>query len=384
MAAVAPNVQPILPPAWLGVLGGGQLGRFFVIAARNMGYRVAVLDPHRDSPAGALAERHLAAEYEDRAALDELARLCQAVTTEFENVPAASLAHLAARTRVAPSAQCVAVAQDRIAEKAALLAHGFPVAPYAPITGEQDFGRLREFPAILKTARLGYDGKGQVDVARAADLAGAWQALGRVPCVLERRLALERELSVIVARGPDGESRAFAVAENRHRHGILDVSIVPARIDAALTERAREMARRLVGALGYVGVLGVEFFVVAGELYVNEIAPRPHNSGHYTLDACVTSQYAQQVRALCGLPLGDERLLSPATMVNVLGDAWRGGEPPPWQAVLAEPRAKLYLYGKAEARPGRKMAHFTVLDASPERALSVALELRARLGIGEA
>jgi 5-(carboxyamino)imidazole ribonucleotide synthase len=369
---------PILPPAWLGVLGGGQLGRFFAIAARQMGYRVAVFDPDPASPAGAIADRHIAASFDDAAALDEIADCCTAVTTEFENVPAASLARLAARTRVAPSPQCVAAAQDRIREKALLARHGLPLGPYAPVSREEDLTRPDLYPAVLKTARLGYDGKGQARVASPEEAREAWRSFGRVPCVLERRLELECELSAIVARGEDGELRAFAVAENRHRHGILDISIVPARVPGRLAQAAQSLAGRLAAALGYVGVLAVEYFVVNGELFANEIAPRPHNSGHYTLEACATSQYEQQVRALCGLALGDERLLTPAAMVNVLGDAWRGGEPR-WEAVLGDPGAKLHLYGKREPRPGRKMGHFTVLAESAEAALERALELRARL-----
>lgn len=373
---------PILPPATLGVLGGGQLGRFFVIAAREMGYRVLVLDPERASPAGALADRHIAAAYDDAAALDELADACAAVTIEFENVPADSLARMAGRTRVAPAPECVAVSQDRIREKAAFVAHGLPVGPYAQVIVEGDLERSELYPAVLKRARFGYDGKGQARVASPAEARAAWATLGRAPCVLERRLELDCEVSVVLARGTDGATVPFTVAENRHRHGILDVSIAPARVAPALAAEAQAMAGRLAAAMGYVGVLGVEFFVSGGKLLVNEIAPRPHNSGHYTLDACATSQYQQQVRALCGVPLGDARLLCPAVMVNVLGEAWRAGEPD-WAAVLAEPGAKLHLYGKAEPRPGRKMGHFTVLDADPARALEAALALRARLGIGD-
>lgn len=373
---------PILPPAWLGVLGGGQLGRFFAIAARQMGYRVAAFDPDPASPAGAIAERHIAASFDDAAALDELAGCCAAVTTEFENVPAASLARLAARTRVAPAPECVAAAQDRIREKALLARYGLPLGPYAPVSREEDLARPELYPAVLKTARLGYDGKGQSRVASPEEARQAWRSLGRVPCVLERRLELECELSAIVARGEDGELRAFAVAENRHRHGILDISIAPARVPAPLAQAAQSLAGRLAAALGYVGVLAVEYFVVGGELFANEIAPRPHNSGHYTLDACASSQYEQQVRALCGLALGDERLLAPAVMVNVLGDAWRGGEPR-WETVLGDPGAKLHLYGKREPRPGRKMGHFTVLGKSVEDALERALAIKARLVRGD-
>lgn len=373
---------PILPSATLGVLGGGQLGRFFVIAARQMGYRVTVLDPDPESPAGGLADRHIAAAYDDRAALDRLAADCAAITTEFENVPAESMAYLARACRVAPGASCVAVSQDRIREKAALDQAGFPVGPYAAVTRETDLERADLYPGVLKRARFGYDGKGQARVASPEAARRAWAAFDRAPCVLERMLRLDCEVSVVVARGDDGATAAFSVAENRHRHGILDVSIAPARVDATLAREAQAMAARLAAVLGYVGVLAVEFFIAEGRLLVNEIAPRPHNSGHYTMEACVTSQYAQQLRALCGLPLGDVRLLSPAVMVNVLGDAWRAGEPP-WAEVLAEPRAKLHLYGKRSARPGRKMAHITVLDAQIERALEAALALRARLGIGD-
>ncbi len=376
------RLLPILPPATLGVLGGGQLGRFFVIAARQMGYRVTVLDPDAESPAGALGDRHIAAKFDDRAALDALAADCAAITTEFENVPAESMAYLARSRRVAPSAECVAISQDRVREKAALAKHGFPLGAYANIERDADLDRAELYPAVLKRARFGYDGKGQARVASPAEARKAWSAFERAPCVLERLLALDCEVSVVVARGEDGATAPFTVAENRHRHGILDVSIAPARVGAALAGEAQAMAAKLAGALGYVGVLGVEFFVSKGRLLVNEIAPRPHNSGHYTIEACVTSQYAQQVRALCGLPLGEARLLSPAVMVNVLGDAWRNGDPP-WDAVFAEPRAKLHLYGKASARPGRKMAHITVLDAEIERALEAALALRARLGIGD-
>lgn len=375
-----PPSGAILPPATLGMLGGGQLGRFFVLAARQMGYRVVVLDPDPGSPAGALADHHLVADYSDHAALDALAAHCAAITTEFENVPAESLVHLSRSRRVAPSAECVAIAQDRIREKAAISAQGLPLGAYAPIRVEADLDRNDLYPGILKRARFGYDGKGQARVSDLAAARAAWQAFERAPCVLERLVPLQCEVSVVVARGADGEARPFSVAENRHRAGILDVSIAPAALPSALAQEAQDMAVRLAQSLGYVGVLGVEYFVSEGRLLVNEIAPRPHNSGHYTIEACVTSQYVQQLRALCGLPLGDPRLVSPAVMVNVLGDVWRDGEPD-WSVVLGEPRAHLHLYGKAEARPGRKMGHFTVLDLEREHALAVALALRARLGI---
>jgi 5-(carboxyamino)imidazole ribonucleotide synthase len=375
-----PPSGAILPPATLGMLGGGQLGRFFVLAARQMGYRVVVLDPDPQSPAGALADHHLVADYSDSTALDALAARCVAITTEFENVPAESLVRLARSRRVAPSAECVAIAQDRIREKAAIVAHGLPLGAYAPIRAAADLERSELYPAVLKRARFGYDGKGQARVAGIDAARAAWDAFGRAPCVLERFIPLQCEVSVVVARGSDGAALAFPVAENRHRAGILDVSIVPAALPTALAQEARDMAVRLADALDYVGVLGVEYFVSEGRLLVNEIAPRPHNSGHYTIEACATSQYVQQLRALCGLPLGDVRLLTPAVMVNLLGDVWRDSEPD-WSRVLAEPRAHLHLYGKAEARPGRKMGHFTVLDVERESALAAALGLRMRLGI---
>ena len=367
----------ILPGATIGVLGGGQLGRYFVIAARQMGYRVVVLDPDPDSPAGALAEEHICAAYEDPAALARIAASCAAVTTEFESVPAAALAQLAQHCLVAPSADCVAVAQDRAREKRFLQSNGFPVAPFIIVENEADLDAAHVFPAILKVATQGYDGKGQVQVAGPDDLREAWMRLGRGRCVLEALLPLECEVSVILARTAAGEVRSYPVAENRHRDGILDTTVVPARIAPVLAEEARAMAARIAECLGYVGVLAVEFFVSQGRLLVNEIAPRPHNSGHFTLDACPTSQFEQQLRALCGLPLGDTQLLVPAAMVNILGDAMLPGAPD-WAELLALPGAKLHLYGKREPRAGRKMGHLTLLG---ERAAEGAQLCRERLGI---
>ncbi|HXF65179.1 MAG TPA: 5-(carboxyamino)imidazole ribonucleotide synthase [Burkholderiales bacterium] len=371
----------IFPGATLGMLGGGQLGRMFTLAAHSMGYRVAVLDPDPLSPAGAVSDLHLKAAYQDREALDELAGACAAVTTEFENVPAESLRWLAAHCLVRPAGDAVAIAQDRIREKRFLESCGIAVGPYAAIEREADFDRLEEalLPGVLKRARFGYDGKGQARVATRLDARRAYAALGAEPCVLERLLELRCEISVVAARGADGEARAFPVAENRHRDGILDVTVVPARVPQALAREAERAAFTVAERLDYCGVLAVEFFVTRdGRLLANEIAPRPHNSGHYTIDACVTSQFEQQVRALCGLPLGDTRLLSPVAMVNVLGDAWRHGEPA-WSEILRLPDAKLHLYGKHEPRPGRKMGHFTVLGASPDEALERALAVRAAL-----
>jgi len=371
----------IFPDAMLGMLGGGQLGRMFTLAAHSMGYRVTVLDPDPTSPAGTIADVHLRAAYQDREALERLADTCAAVTTEFENVPAESLRWLGAYCTVRPTADSVAVAQDRIREKRFLVENGFAVAPFAAITSAHECGRADAalFPGILKRARFGYDGKGQARVATPEEARAAFVAMGSEPCVLEKHVMLACEVSVVAARGADGATRSFPVAENSHRNGILDVSIVPARVERALAQRAEDQAQAVATRLGYCGVLAVEFFVTTeGELLVNEIAPRPHNSGHYTIDACVTSQFEQQVRTLCGLPLGETHLIAPAVMVNLLGDVWHGGEPA-WDAVFSCPEAKLHLYGKHEARPGRKMGHYTVLGRDVDAALSQALAVRARL-----
>ncbi|APV52446.1 5-(carboxyamino)imidazole ribonucleotide synthase [Betaproteobacteria bacterium GR16-43] len=371
------------PGATLGLLGGGQLGRMFTVAARTLGYRVTVLDPDPLSPAAEFATGHLNTAYTDPGSLDELARTCAAVTTEFENAPAEALNALAQRIVVRPSGDSVAIAQDRAREKGFFAERGFPLGPAAAIRTEADFDAALarvKLPALLKTARFGYDGKGQARIDSRAALERTFGEWKRVPCILEEFLALERELSVILARGASGEVAVFPVAENQHAHGILDITIAPARIPEALAREATALATRVAADLRYVGVLAVEMFVVGGKLLLNEVAPRPHNSGHYTIDACRTSQFEQQVRVLCGLPLGDPSQHSPAVMVNLLGDIWRGAEPP-WEAVLRHPGAHLHLYGKREARPGRKMGHVTVCEATPERALEVALAIRRDLGI---
>jgi 5-(carboxyamino)imidazole ribonucleotide synthase len=371
----------IFPDAMLGMLGGGQLGRMFTLAAHSMGYRVTVLDPDPLSPAGAIADVHLKAAYQDREALQQLADTCVAVTTEFENVPADSLRWLASHCTVRPGGDAVAVAQDRIREKAFFRACNLGAAPYAVIESDADIASAPAslFPGILKRARFGYDGKGQVRVANADEARKAFKDMGSESCVLEQRIALKCEISAVVARGADGAGRSFPVSENRHRMGILDVSIVPARVAPELAMQGEEWALRIADKLNYCGVLAVEFFVTeSGELLVNEMAPRPHNSGHYTIDACMTSQFEQQVRTLCGLPLGDTKLLSPVVMVNLLGEAWQQGAPQ-WDRVLNLPDAKLHLYGKHEARGGRKMGHYTVLDHSAEAALQKALITRAAL-----
>ncbi|MDZ7661908.1 5-(carboxyamino)imidazole ribonucleotide synthase [Thiohalophilus sp.] len=376
----------LLPGATLGMLGGGQLGRMFTIAARNMGYEVVVLDPDPDSPAGMLASDHVCADYLDTTALQYLSETCDAITTEFENVPAESLEYLAEHCDVRPGARAVTLTQDRISEKTFLHDNGFATAPFAVIREPADLdaaARAVPTPAILKIARFGYDGKGQYPVASGEELADAWQELGNNPCVLEQRVDLDLEISVVVARGIDGETRCYPVAENVHRHGILDVSLVPARIDTDLEQQVLQAATAIAGTLDYVGVLAVEFFVSHGELLVNEIAPRPHNSGHYTLDATLTSQFEQQVRAVCGLPLGDPRLLSPVVMINLLGDLWQGQTPPDWRPLFARANAKLHLYGKREARVGRKMGHYNVLAPTLDEALQTAQAIQQQLARAE-
>ena len=379
----------ILPGATLGVLGGGQLGRMFTLAAKVMGYQVVVLDPDPSSPAGQLADIHLKADYRDAVALLRMGSLCDAVTTEFENVPASSLEMLAKHCLVAPSPAAMAVAQDRLAEKSRAREFGCDTAPFANIESED--GLIQAWssigaPALLKTRRLGYDGKGQARVDSLDELIAAYAELGKVPCLLEGFLPLEREVSVVLARNQADEVAFFPLAENRHRHGILDISIVPARVPDSVADTARQMAAGLARGLDYVGVMAVEFFVLQGDenshgrIVFNEMAPRPHNSGHYTLDACATDQFQQQVRALCGLPLGDARLLSPVVMVNLLGDVWL--PQPRWDTLLKHAGVQLHLYGKAEARVGRKMGHYNCLAATPEAALELALATRAELGIG--
>lgn len=357
---------PLLPGATLGVFGGGQLGRMFVTAARTLGYRTAVFDPDRDSPAGAIADLHLCADYPETASLTAFARDCDAVTTEFENVPAAALEHLQ-RTGVAvcPGIEPLCIAQNRITEKNFLRDAGIATTPFAEVHSAADlagaFKRLAP-PLILKSARFGYDGKGQATVADEREAAAAFKAMGGVACIAEQRADLACELSVILARSRGGECAVFPVAENRHRDGILHTTSVPASAPDALQDEARELAVRAAAAMDYCGVLAVEFFVTRdGALLANEFAPRPHNSGHYTMDACAVSQFEQQARMMCALPAGDTRLLTPVVMVNLLGDLWRDGAPPAWDALLSEPRARLHLYGKRTARQGRKMGHFCLL-----------------------
>lgn len=391
-----PAHAPILPGATLGVMGGGQLGRMFVHAAQRLGYFTAVLDPDPHSPAGRVSHHHLQTDYTDTQGLAELARLSAAITTEFENVPAQALEQLARLRPVAPGAACVAIAQDRIAEKTHFSAcagrSGVACAPYAIIREEVDLSAVSTdlLPGILKTARLGYDGKGQVRVSTQAELAHAWDRLGRVACVLEKMLPLRSECSVLVARGHDGQAVVYPAQRNVHIDGILAVThAYPGCLPEALAKQAQTAALAIAQELGYVGLLCIEFFVVDGpqgpHLVVNEMAPRPHNSGHHTLDAFDQSQFDLQVRALAGLPLPLPRQHSPALMLNLLGEIWfdaQGRERGPnWTGVLAVPGAHLHLYGKTEARRGRKMGHLTVTGESLQQVQARAAQCARLLGL---
>ncbi|MDO5530601.1 5-(carboxyamino)imidazole ribonucleotide synthase [Sutterella sp.] len=379
----------LLPGTKLGLLGGGQLGRMFSEAAARMGYHVVVLEPHSPSPAGEVSLEQIDAAYDSAEGLDELARRVPAVTTEFENVPAGSLRRLAeAGVTTAPHADAVAATQDRNVEKAFIEKAGVPTAPHAAVRTEADIEALPDdlFPGILKTARLGYDGKGQAQVASKADVAAAWEKFGRKDCVLEKRLALRTEVSVIICRNAAGETAVFPVCENHHRNGILAYTVMPARIDTELAGKAQRYARQIAEALDYRGVLCVELFVLEdGRVLANELAPRPHNSGHATIEACATSQYEQQVRVMAGLPLGDTTQFAPVVMLNILGDLWFDADDkpvtPPWEKLLAMPGVKLHLYGKAEARHARKMGHATVLGSSQGEALHRAYEAARLLGL---
>ena len=384
-AAVAAGAQATT----LGVMGGGQLGRMFVQAAQRLGYYTAVLDPDVASPAGLVSHVHVQADYLDEQGLAQMLQRCAAITTEFENVPAGALYTLGAHLPTAPRAESVAVCQDRAKEKLHFARCGVACAPHAVIESEAqlrsvDAGLL---PGILKTARLGYDGKGQRRVADAAELAAAWDALNRQPCVLEKLLPLAFELSVVLARDADGHAVFLPVQRNLHRDGILAVTSVPAPgVDGALAQQVQEAAQRIADGLGYIGVLCVEFFVLDdGSLLANEMAPRPHNSGHHSLDSCDVSQFELQVRCMTGLPLTAPRLQAPAVMLNLLGELWfdaSGRErTPDWAAVLALPGAHLHLYGKTSARPGRKMGHLTLTAATPEAAHATPQRAAALLGI---
>ncbi len=392
---VSEILEPLLPGATLGMIGGGQLGRYFVIEARKLGYDVAVLDPSADAPAMQLASHKIVAAYDDEQALAQLASVSDAITIEFENVPFESLAWLSNKVLVAPSPECARIAQDRRIEKRIALDYGLTPCANATIESSAEVAlavNATGLPAILKTATQGYDGKGQVVCHSEAEVSLAFENLKHVPCVLEQRIDLDIEVSVVLSRGRDGKCQCFPIAENVHVNGILHTSTVPAHIDEKLQHIVLEQAINLANGIDYVGVLGVEFFIAKdGSVYFNEMAPRPHNSGHYTLDATVTCQFEQQVRMLCGLTAGSAQLLTPVTMVNILGDSWRecvtdenqdgpahSGKPD-WSQVLSADGAKLHLYGKGEARPGRKMGHVNCLSASAETSLAVAERLHQAL-----
>ena len=369
------------PGSRLGIMGGGQLGRMLALAARRLGYGVHVFAPGGGSPAGAVADVEVAARYDNEEAVRRFAAGVDVLTFEFENVPADTVRWASEHCLVRPDATALAIAQNRIREKTFLADAGFPVAPWAEVTdaaGLADAAARLGCPSVLKTAESGYDGKGQRKISGPEDLAAA--DLPPFPCILEAWVPFAMEISVVLARGADGSVAVFPVGENIHRHHILDATIVPARIDPAVARRAGELASAVAARLDFTGVLAVEMFVQAdGNLLVNEIAPRPHNSGHYTLDACVTDQFEQQLRAVCGLPLGSPELRSPCAMVNLLGDLWANGEPD-WAAVAGFGDVKIHLYGKDRALPGRKMGHLTVLGATAGEALERVRAARAALG----
>jgi 5-(carboxyamino)imidazole ribonucleotide synthase len=371
-------VKPILPGSTVGILGGGQLGRMFAIAARRMGYRVHTFAPDVDTPAGQISDVEIHAPYEDLDTVRAFARNVDVVTFEFENVPAATAAAAAEFAPVRPDGSVLHTTQHRLREKHFLQGAGLPLAPFRVVRTSEDLARaVRDLgcPAVLKTAGFGYDGHGQVRIASPDAAASAWQSIGCQEAVLEAFIDFDRELSVVAARGTDGDFVHYGVVENRHQRHILDVTIAP----AGQAPEAVEIARTVMDKLDAVGVLCVEFFQTpAGELLINELAPRPHNSGHFTFDACVTSQFEQQLRAVCELPLGSTEQMRPAAMANLLGDVWAGGTPD-WSAACAFQGVKLHLYGKAEPRPGRKMGHLTAMAHDKDTALKTALAARAAL-----
>ncbi|MCP4188452.1 MAG: 5-(carboxyamino)imidazole ribonucleotide synthase [Gammaproteobacteria bacterium] len=374
--------MPVLPPATLGMLGGGQLGRMFVIAARTMGYEVIVLDPDANSPAGGMATEHLVAGYDDHEALDYLKQNCQVVSTEFENIPAETLENLAQSVAVHPSANALRIAQNRQLEKHFITENGLNTAAYVAIEDDGDIEHARNlpFPAIMKTATLGYDGKGQIVCDNFEDLPAAFEQLNRQPCVVEKKVDLAKEVSVVLCRSQSGDIDCFPVAENLHVKGILDISIVPTDLSVAKQDEVKLAASKIASGLDYCGVLAVEFFITTdGAVLVNEIAPRPHNSGHYTLDACYSSQFEQQVRMICGLPAGNSKLHTPVAMWNILGDIWPHDGEPEWQQLADLKSAKLHLYGKKQARVGRKMGHVNCLGKNNLAAMDLLQRVKQAL-----
>jgi 5-(carboxyamino)imidazole ribonucleotide synthase len=372
----------IKPGSTVGVLGGGQLGRMFAMAARRLGYRVHTLAPEHDTPTGQIADVEVYAAYDDLDAVSHFARGVDIVTFEFENVPAAAAAAAEAHAIVRPNGHALFIAQHRIREKTFLADRGLPVTPFAPVRTADELAAAMEklgVPSVLKIAALGYDGKGQVAIRRREDAGDAWASLGKKEAVLESFIDLEREISVIGARAVDGSWSHFGPFDNAHANHILDVTVAPSGVRASIAAEAVDATREVMAALEFVGVLCVEFFVsTSGRLMINELAPRPHNSGHLTFDACRTSQFEQQLRAVCGLPLGSPELLQPAAMANLLGDLWNSGEPH-WEGALRHPAVKLHLYGKSSARPGRKMGHLTALAETTDEAARMVLSARHAL-----
>ena len=379
------KVKSILPGAAIGVLGSGQLGRMFAIAARQMGYRVHTFSSETDTPTGQVADVEIASSYDDLEAVRRFAQAVQVVTFEFENVPAACVEAAAAFVPVRPAGSLLHVAQNRLREKSFLALNGFPTTEFAAVRGVADLKAAVEkigFPAIMKTASSGYDGKGQAKVANLDDAAQAFRGCGGQEMIVEGFVDFELEFSVVVARGLDGQFVHWGAIQNRHKHHILDVSFAPARMSQAVSARAIDVSRALADKLDLIGVLCIEFFLTRnGEILVNELAPRPHNSGHLTINASRTSQFEQQLRAVCGLPLGSTEFVGAAAMANLLGDLWQGGEPN-WPAACALPDLKLHLYGKIEPRPGRKMGHLTALAATAESAAQIVLLARENLQPG--
>jgi 5-(carboxyamino)imidazole ribonucleotide synthase len=374
--------EPILPGAVLGVMGSGQLGRMFAIAARRLGYRVHTFSPEYDTPTGQVADREVTASYDDEAAVRAFAREIAVLTFEFENVPSRTVEWAAEHCPVRPSGKVLHICQHRLREKEFLAGAGLPVAPFRRIESAEQLATAAKeigLPGVLKTAAFGYDGKGQRKLAPGDDLGAAWQPFAGQPAVLEKFITFEREISVLVARGVDGAITTWPVCENEHANHILDITYCPARIPEAVAARARELAHRVAVALELVGVLAVEMFLLAsGEIVINELAPRPHNSGHFSFDASVTSQFEQQVRAVSGLQLGSTESLRPAAMANLLGDVWADGEPD-WAGALQLPEVKLHLYGKATPKPGRKMGHLVAFGRDVNEAAEIVRTARAAL-----
>lgn len=366
----------------MGILGGGQLGRMLAIAARRMGYRVHAYEPQPDCPAGQICDGEVNAPYTDSASLRAFAERVDVISFEFENIPRSAVEAVASIRPVRPRGEVLHICQNREREKTFLQANGFPCAPFRVVDSSEALRTaLAEIgtPAVLKTADFGYDGKGQIKITGEVDADEIWKRFGAPRGVLEKWIPFQAELSVVCARGLDGTIAAFPASENIHTNHILDLSIVPARFAASILKRAEDLASEIISKLDVVGLLAVEFFLTSnGELLVNELAPRPHNSGHFTFDACVTSQFEQQLRAVCGLPLGSPQLLRPVVMWNILGDLWNHGTPD-WSAVLRDPRAKLHLYGKSEARPGRKMGHVCLTAETTEEALLGIQKLQAAM-----